>query len=58
MEQENEHKISVPYIAYESAVYRADQKNKRLCITVVLLMLLMLGKEICTEVLSLKLQGK
>ena len=55
MEQsETKEVIQVPYIAYESALYRADKKNRRLWITTILLILLMFGREICTEVLSLK----
>ena len=58
MEQENEQRISVPYVAYESAAWRADRKNKRLCIILVSLMLLIIGKGLCTEVLFLKQQSR
>ena len=58
MEQENEQMVFVPYIAYESAAYRADRKNRRLCIILASLVLLIIGKEICTEVLFLKQHGK
>lgn len=56
--EQSETTFKVPFITYESAVYQADRKNRRLWITTILLILLIIGRSICTEVLFLKQQDK
>jgi hypothetical protein len=48
MEQE---KNTIPFIAYEDAMYYADRKNKRLLFTNILLFLMFIGSAICTGVM-------
>lgn len=52
--EQSETTFKVPFIAYESAVYQADKKNKRLWITTIILSLLMFGSSLCTGVLFLR----
>ena len=55
MEQETN---TIPFIAHESAMYQADKKNKRLLTVNILLILFIIGKAICTEVMYLRQLNK
>lgn len=54
MEQDIEQIQTVPYVAYESALFYADKRHKRLWIITFILFLIVIGRTICTEVLSRK----